>query len=87
LEGLRNKAAWVLKEMERRIEVLEFGWDDTTASRLYTVHDIRPLLAAEIAGRGSMVNGLTWHYARPPVAETEYEMDCRGVNVERILYV
>ena len=87
VEGLRSKAAWVLKEMERRMAVLGFGWADTTASQLYTVHDIHPFLAAEIAGRGAMASGLTWHYARPPVAETEYEMDCRGVSVERVLSV
>jgi hypothetical protein len=34
--------------------------------------------------RGAARSGLTWHYNRPPVVELEYEMDCRGVTVERV---
>ena len=30
-------------------------------------------------------NGLTWHYARPPVRDLEYEMDCRAVAEERVI--
>lgn len=85
VDGLRAKASWVLNEMERRMAVLGFGWSDTTAAQLYTVHDVHPFIAAEIVGRGAMEAGLTWHYARPPVAETEYEMDCRGVHFEKVM--
>jgi hypothetical protein len=28
---------------------------------------------------------LTWHYARPPVRDLEYEMDCRGIVKERVI--
>jgi hypothetical protein len=83
--GLRQKAQWVLGEMERRMGALGFGWQDTTGVQLYTVHDIHPFVAEEIARRGAMRGGLTWHYNRPPVRELEYEMDCRGVAVERVL--
>jgi hypothetical protein len=82
--GLREKARFVLGEMERRLAVLGFGWKDATATQLYTVHDIHPFLAEEIVRRGAARSGLTWHYCRPPVVELEYEMDCRGVAVERI---
>jgi hypothetical protein len=82
--GLREKARFVLGEMERRLAALGFAWQDTTAAQLYTVHDIHPFLADEIVRRGAMRAGLTWHYARPPVVELEYEMDCRGVSDERI---
>ena len=84
-EGLRGKARFVLDEMERRAGLLGFGWKDTTAVQLYTVHDIHPFLADEIARRGALRNGLTWHFNRPPVKELEYEMDCRGVAVERVI--
>ena len=84
-EGLRGKARFVLDEMERRAGLLGFGWKDTTAVQLYTVHDIHPFLADEIARRGALRNGLTWHFNRPPVKELEYEMDCRGVAVERVV--
>jgi hypothetical protein len=82
--GLREKAKFVLGEMERRMGVLGFGWRDTTAVQLYTVHDIHPFLADEIVRRGAARSGLTWHFNRPPVVDLEYEMDCRGVTAERI---
>jgi hypothetical protein len=82
-EGLRDKARFVLGEMERRMAALGFGWRDITATQLYTVHDIHPFLADEIVRRGAARAGLTWHYNRPPVVDLEYEMDCRGVSVER----
>lgn len=83
--GLQAKASWVLDEMERRLSALGFTWADTTASQVYTVHDIHALLASQIAARGAMPHGLTWHLNRPPVVDLEYEMDCRGVYVERVL--
>jgi hypothetical protein len=82
--GLLEKARFVLGEMERRMAELSFGWKDTTATQLYTIHDIHPFLADEIVRRGAARSGLTWHYNRPPVVDLEYEMDCRGVAVERI---
>lgn len=82
--GLRDKATFVLGEMERRLAALGFQWRDSTATQVYTVHDLHPFLADEIVARGAAARGLTWHYARPPVVDLEYEMDCRGVHVERI---
>lgn len=84
-EGLRGKARFVLAEMERRAGLLGFGWKDTTAVQLYTVHDVHPFLAEEIVRRGAARCGLTWHFNRPPVQELEYEMDCRGIPVERVI--
>ena len=60
-----------------------FGWADTTATQVYTVHDLHPFLADEIVRRGAARAGLSWHYNRPPVRDLEYEMDCRGVAQER----
>ena len=82
--GLRDKARFVLGEMERRMAALGFGWRETTATQLYTVHDIHPFLADEVVRRGAARSGLTWHFNRPPVVDLEYEMDCRGVAEERI---
>ncbi|MGA1289391.1 MAG: 2-amino-5-chloromuconate deaminase CnbZ [Rubrivivax sp.] len=86
-QGLRTKARWVRGEMENRRAALGFGWDDCTATQVYTVHDIHPFLGDELVRRGAMRAGITWHYNRPPVQELEYEMDCRGVPVERVLRV
>lgn len=84
-DGLLEKARWVLGEMESRLSALGFGWEDTTETQLYTVYDIHHLMASEIAARGAMRAGLTWHLNRPPIEGLDYEMDCRGVHVERIV--
>ncbi|MGA8603192.1 MAG: hypothetical protein WB663_17590 [Beijerinckiaceae bacterium] len=84
-DAMREKARYVLGEMERRLAALGFTWADTTATQVYTVHDIHPFMADEIVRRGAERNGLTWHFARPPVRDLEYEMDCRGVATERVL--
>jgi len=84
-EAMREKARYVLGEMERRLAAFGFGWSDTTATQVYTVHDLHPFLADEIVRRGAARCGLTWHYARPPVRELEYEMDCRGVGRESVV--
>ncbi len=83
--GLRAKAVWVLGEMERRLGLLGASWADTTATQVYTVHDLHPFLADEIARRGAARHGLTWQFNRPPVRDLEFEMDSRGVPVERVL--
>jgi len=83
--GLRQKAAWVLDEMERRMGLLGGSWADTTAVQVYTVHDIHPLLGEEFAPRKVLRNGFTCHLNRPPVVELEFEMDCRRVLTEQIL--
>src|SRR5262245_53826738 len=66
--GLRAKAEFVLAEMERRMAAFGFGWSDTTAVQVYTVHDFHALLADNIVARGAAAHGLTWHWCRPPVA-------------------
>lgn len=83
--GLREKARWVLGEMERRMADLGFDWSDATGTHLYTVHDVHPLLADEVLRRGAGSAGLTWHFSRPPVAELDYEMDVRCVHRELVL--
>ena len=81
-DGLREKARWVLGELERRMAVLDVGWKDVATAQLYTVHDVHPLLAAELRRCGSLL----WHYARPPVLELDFEMDARAVERELLLY-
>jgi hypothetical protein len=83
--GLAAKARWVLAEMERRMAALGTGWRATTGVQLYTVHDPHPVLATEIVARGAVRHGLTWQFCRPPVVGLEFEMDCRGIPLERVL--
>jgi hypothetical protein len=84
-DGMREKARFVLGEMERRMGALGFGWKDATAAQLYTIHNVHPFFADEMVRRGAARSGVTWHYNRPPVVGLEYEMDCRGVSVERVV--
>lgn len=84
-DAIHEKARFVLGEMERRLSLLGFSWAETTATQVYTVHDLHPFLADEIVRRGAARAGLTWHYARPPVCDLEYEMDCRAILEERLI--
>ncbi len=83
--GLKIKAQWVLGEMERRMAALGQSWGTTTATQAYTVYDLHPFLREEIVRRGAARAGLTLHDCRPPVAGLDYEMDCRGVRIERVV--
>jgi len=83
--GLHEKARWVLGEMERRMVALGFGWEHATATHLYTVYDVHPFLGDELAKRGAMPGGLTWHFARPPVVNLDYEMDVRSIAHEHVI--
>ena len=84
-EAMREKAIFVLSQMESRMSALGFGWSDATTTQVYTVHDLYPFLADEIVSRGAMKAGLTWFFARPPVQGLEYEMDLRGIPLERVI--
>lgn len=84
-EGMLKKGLWVLDEMERRMALLGFAWDATTGVQAYTVHSLPPALTGEIVARGAARHGLTWQDCRPPVEGLDYEMDCRGIPVERVL--
>jgi hypothetical protein len=84
-KGLSEKARWVLGEMERRMAALGFDWSHATGTHLYTVYDVHPFLAEEIARRGAMPGGLSWHFARPPVEGLDFEMDVRGVARESVI--
>jgi hypothetical protein len=84
-DGLREKVHFTTSEMESRLGAFGFGWKDTTAVQVYTVHDFHPVVADELVRRGAARSGLTWHFARPPVIDLEYEMDCRRVTRETVI--
>jgi hypothetical protein len=81
-DAIREKASFVLAEMERRLGLLGATWADTTLVQIYTIHNFYPFLADEIVRRGAAQSGATWHYARPPLLGLEYEMDCAGLGFE-----
>jgi hypothetical protein len=84
-EGLKEKVAFTVGEMESRLEAFGFGWKHTTAVQAYSVHDFHSLMADELVRRGAARSGLTWHFARPPVIDLEFEMDCRRVAREVVI--
>jgi hypothetical protein len=84
-DGLKEKVGFTVREMESRLAAFGFGWKDTTAVQAYTVHDFHPVIVDELLRRGAARSGLTWHFARPPVIDLEYEMDCRRVRRETVI--
>ena len=84
-DGLKEKIRYVVGAMERRMGEFGFGWKDATAAQTYTVHDFHAVFAEELVRRGAARSGLTWHFARPPVIDLEYEMDCRRVLREVVV--
>lgn len=84
-EGMREKATFVTAEMERRMAALGTGWHAATGTQIYTVHEIATFLPDVLVRRGAAPHGLTWHFARPPIVGLDYEMDCRGIAVERVI--
>ena len=84
-EGLRAKARFVLDKMGSRLAGLGASWQEVTATQIYTVHDIHAVLRQDIVPRAGNAGGATWHFCRPPIEGLEYEMDVRGVALERVL--
>ena len=84
-EGIKEKVRFTVSSMESRLAAFGFGWKNTTAAQAYTVHDFHPVIADELVRRGVMRSGLIWHFARPPVVDLEYEMDCRRVLRETVI--
>jgi hypothetical protein len=84
-EAMRDKARFVLGEMERRLGLFGLHWGDVTATQVYTVHGLSSFYADEIVRRGAARAGIDWHFCRPPVQGLEFEMDCRGVALEHVI--
>jgi hypothetical protein len=82
-DAMREKTAHVVKEVERRLAVLGFGWQTITATQAYTIYDFHPFCFEEIVKRGAARHGLTWHFCKPPVDALAFEIDCRAVSLEQ----
>ncbi len=84
-EGIRDKVRFTTAQMENRLAEFGFSWKDTTGVQAYSIRDFHPVLADELVRRGAARSGLTWHFARPPVIDRDYEMDCRRVLREVVI--
>ena len=81
--GMRLKADFVLEKMETRLAGLRCRWSVATVTQLYTVYGLgHEMLTIQKAIQPS---SLTWHYCRPPIEGLDYEMDVRGVRLERVI--
>jgi hypothetical protein len=76
--GLRKKMAFVIEEMTSRLSSFGLKWSDVTKVQAYSVHNIGILVDELLSQPGLIQHGLVWHFARPPVAGLDYEMDLRG---------
>lgn len=84
--GMRQKIAQVLDSLHLLLQEVGATWADATAIGVYTIYDIHPHLEKMLREIPSAsVRGLTWQYARPPVADADFEMDVRRVFQELIL--
>jgi hypothetical protein len=70
--------------MERRMGEFGFGWKDATAAQTYTIHDFTVFADATGSPRRGAI-GPDLAFARPPVIDLEYEMDCRRVLREVVI--
>ena len=84
-EAIKDKVRHVVGAMESRMGAFGFGWKDATAAQVYTIRDYHHVVADDLVKRGAARSGLTWHFARPPVVDLEYEMDCRRVTREIVI--
>lgn len=83
-EGMREKVKYVLDVMAGRLKDMGVTWTDVTATNVYTVFALDPLMKGMILpvlGEAAR-HGIRWHYARPPITGIDFEMDIRGVRQE-----
>lgn len=86
-EGLRQKITQVLDSLNVLLEEIGATWADATSIGVYTVHDIHPYLENLLLRQApsASVRGIHWQYARPPIDDTEFEVDVRRVFQELIV--
>lgn len=78
-DAMREKAAFVMRELGERLKVVNATWADCTALNVYTAWNVFPYLRdvlLEPIGRAQM-NGLRWYLMRPPIVGLEFEADAR----------
>ncbi len=78
--AIARKLDAVLAALSGHLEKIGAGWADATAVNLYTVHDVHPLMPSLLTRFSAGIDGLTWHFARPPVIGLEVEIDLHAVR-------
>lgn len=84
-DAFLEKTRMTMSNMETRLDAFGFSWNDTTETQVYTIRDFHAVAADELVKRGASRGGMTWHFARPPVEDLEFEMDTRRVTREFVI--
>jgi hypothetical protein len=84
--AIAEKARYVCEVMAERLRGLHGTWDEVTTINAYTIHPLDWLMKGLLLPGlpAARRHGVTWHYARPPVIDIEYEMDLQGVVTQRV---
>ncbi len=77
-DAMAEKALSVCNRITERLSGLGLEWSAATAVNIYTAH---ACVASEVLGELPV----TWHYARPPIVDIEFEMDVRRYRHEVLL--
>ena len=97
IDGVQLAPFQVLAAEGRTFADRTHDWHLDVAARLVAAADVaevrvarRPRVALlstgdELVRPGALRSGLTWHFARPPVVDLEFEMDCRRVLREVVI--
>lgn len=85
--AMREKATYVMKALQRRLDGLGASWVQVTTTSIYTMQPLEHTVGAVVLAwiGAAAVHGVRWYPSRPPIDELEYEMDCRGVRQELVL--
>lgn len=85
--AMTEKARFVMEEIAARLAQLGVGWDEVTATQVYTAESLEPCVREQVLPRMGRAarHGIRWYPARPPIDELVFEMDARAVAVERWL--
>ena len=83
-DAMREKAAFVMRLLTAAMADLGVGWQNATATNIYTVHPLESYFVSDILNPmgKTAIHGAHWFYSRPPIGEIEFEMDVRGVAQE-----
>jgi hypothetical protein len=86
-EVMREKVAFVLGLMGKRLAGLGAAWEQVTTVNVYTAHPLFPFLEPLLLPRlgPAKAHGIRWHFVRPPVQGMEFEMDVRGCRQEWVI--
>ncbi len=86
-DAMREKAMYVMEELQERLDTMNLKWDDCTAFNVYTVYNIFPFLREvflEKIGRTQM-EGVKWFFTRAPIIGLELEADARRTLREIVI--